>query len=215
MASTTSAHPRASRPYQSAVRTQRAAETRERIVGAGVALVEGLPDLDWSVMTFQAVAENAGVSRRTVFRHFANERDLHAAVMQRLQERAGVDYSDIDLEAVSPVARRVFESLASFSVVSWTSEPEDSAFTSMDRARGKALRSAVTAAMPEWSFEDQTLAAGVLDVLWNPMSYERLVAHWGTSADDAIRAIQWVIELVIRNVKAGGPDPFGRRTMPD
>ena len=55
-------------------------------------------------MTFQAVAEGAGVSKRTVFRHFATERDLHDAVMQRFQERAGVSYEDVDIDGVAAVA---------------------------------------------------------------------------------------------------------------
>ena len=207
MATTPDAQTREPRRYHSPVREQRAAQTRERIVGAGVALVEGLPNLDWSVMTFQAVADGAGVSKRSVFRHFANERELHAAVMQRLQQRAGVTYDDLDLDDIAVVARRVFEALSSLSVSSFVVEPEDPAFTSMDRARGTALRNAVAAAAPNWSPKHQALAAGVLDVLWSPASYERLVAHWGASSDDAIKAIQWVIGLVVDNLQTGGLDP--------
>ena len=158
-------------------------------------------------MTFQAVADGAGVSKRSVFRHFANERELHAEVMQRLQERAGVTYEDLDLDDIVVVARRVFEALSSLSVSSFVAEPEDPAFTSMDRARGNALRNAVAAATPKWSPKHQALAAGVLDVLWSPASYERLVAHWGASPDDAIEAIQWAIGLVVHNLKTSGPDP--------
>jgi AcrR family transcriptional regulator len=201
MATPPDAQTRETRRYYSPVREQRAAQTRERIVSAGVALVEGLPNLDWSVMTFQAVADGAGVSKRSVFRHFANERELHAAVMQRLQERAGVTYDDLDLDDVAVVARRVFEALSSLSVSSFVVEPEDPAFTSMDRARGNALRNAVSAAAPNWSPKHQALAAGMLDVLWSPASYERLVAHWGASSEDAIKAIQWVIGLVVHNLR--------------
>jgi len=199
------------RRYHSPVREQRTAETRDRIVRAGVALVEGLPKLDWSVMTFQAVADGAGVSKRSVFRHFANERELHAAIMQRLQERAGVTYDDVDLDDIAVVARRVFEALSSLSVSSFVVEPEDPAFTSMDRARGDALRNAVAAAAPNWSPKRQALAAGVLDVLWSPASYERLIAHWGASPEDAITAIQWAIGLVVHNLQTSGPDPVTHR----
>ena len=207
MVNTPDPQAREPRRYHSPVREQRAAQTRERIVGAGVALVEGLPNLDWSAMTFQAVADGAGVSKRSVFRHFANERELHAAVMQRLQERAGVTYDNLDLDDIAAVTRRVFEALSSLSVSSFVAEPEDPAFTSMDRARGNALRNAVAAAAPNWSPKHQALAAGVLDVLWSPASYERLVAHWGASPDDAIEAIQWVIGLVVHNLQTNGLDP--------
>jgi AcrR family transcriptional regulator len=198
----------AQRRYHSRLRDRGAAETRDRIVRAGVSLVERLPDLDWSVMTFQSVAEGAGVSKRTVFRHFATERELHDAVMQRLQERAGVSYEHVELDGIAAVARRVFHALSSFAVSSWTTEPDDPTFTSMDRARGDALRGAVSAAAPDWSLEQQALVAGVLDVLWSPLSYERLVVHWGASSSDATKAIEWAIGLVVQSIRAGQP-PVG------
>jgi AcrR family transcriptional regulator len=196
---------RTQRPYRSPVREQKTADTRERILRAGVAIVEGLTDIDWSPMTFQAVAEGAGVSKRTVFRHFATERELHDAVMQRFQERAGVSYENVDLAGVASVARRVFEALSSFAVSSWAIEPNDPTFTAMDRARGDALRGAITTAAPDWSPPQQALVAGVLDVLWGPPAYERLVVHWGASSADAIRAIEWAIGLVVRSVESGQP----------
>lgn len=199
------AQPRKQRPYRSRVRQQKTADTRERIVCAGVAIVEGLSDMDWSPMTFQAVAEGAGVSKRTVFRYFATERDLHDAVMQRFQERAGVSYDHVELSDVAAVARRVFEALSSFAVSSWTVEPDDPTFTAMDRARGDALRGALETAAPDWSSRQQALVAGVLDVLWSPASYERLVVHWGASPSSATEAIEWAIGLVVRSVESGEP----------
>jgi AcrR family transcriptional regulator len=196
---------RAPRPYRSRVREQKTAETRERIVRAGVAIVERLSDLDWSAMTFQAVADGAGVSKRTVFRHFATERELHDAVMQRFQERAGVSYGHVELNDVAAVARRVFEALSNFAVSSWSVETDDPTFTAMDRARGDALRGAVAAAAPDWPSEQRALVAGVLDVLWSPPAYERLVVHWGASSSDAIKAIEWAIGLVVQSVESGQP----------
>ena len=205
MASSPDARTDGPRPYRSRVREQKTAETRERIVRAGVGIVERLPAMDWSAMTFQAVADGAGVSKRTVFRHFATERELHDAVMQRFQERAGVSYEHVDLQSVAGVARRVFEAMSSFAVASWGTEPDDPTFTAMDRARGDALHGAVAAAAPDWSPEQRALAAGVLDVLWSPLSYERLVVHWGASSADAIKAIEWAIGLVVSRVESGRP----------
>jgi AcrR family transcriptional regulator len=205
MASSPDARTDGPRPYRSRVREQKTAETRERIVRAGVGIVERLPAMDWSAMTFQAVADGAGVSKRTVFRHFATERELHDAVMQRFQERAGVSYEHVDLQSVAGVARRVFEAMSSFAVASWGAEPDDPTFTAMDRARGDALHGAVAAAAPDWSPEQRALAAGVLDVLWSPVSYERLVVHWGASSADAIKAIEWAIGLVVSRVESGQP----------
>ena len=69
------------RRYDSPLRRERAAQTRERITDAGVALVRELPTWDWQGLTFAAVAARAQVSVRTVYRYFATERDLHDAII--------------------------------------------------------------------------------------------------------------------------------------
>src|SRR5213595_3751824 len=102
------------RRYESPVRRRQVAATRERILDAGSALVHGLPTWDWRTLTFRAVAEQAGVSERTVYRHFATERELRDAVMRRLEEEAGVSYEGIGLDDLAPVTALVFSARASF-----------------------------------------------------------------------------------------------------
>src|SRR5215471_16102784 len=146
----------ARRRYDSALRRQRAAETRERIVLAGVTLVRSFTTWDWKELTFRAVAENAGVSESSVYRHFANERELHDAVMQRLGEQAGVSYDGVTLDQVADVAGRVFVAMSGFAVSAWTQQVDDPTFTAIDQKRGQALRDAVEAAAPRWSPERAT-----------------------------------------------------------
>src|SRR5262249_56177213 len=77
------------RRYDSSLRRERAAQTRERIVDAGLRLAHEGPVWDWRALTIRAAAERAGVSERTVYRHFPGEREFHDAVMQRMEEQAG------------------------------------------------------------------------------------------------------------------------------
>src|SRR5215469_10438719 len=146
---TDEARPR--RRYDSALRRQRAAQTRDRVIAEGAALVRSLEAWDWRQLTFRAVAERAGVSESTVYRHFANERELHDAVMQRLQEQAGVTYEGVTLDEVADVASRVFAAMSGFAVSAWTQQVDDPTFTAIDQMRGQALRDAVAAAAPCWS----------------------------------------------------------------
>ena len=74
------------RRYDTPVRAQKVAATRERIVQAGSELVHGFASWDWQELTFRAVAERAGVGERTVYRHFPTERHLHDAVMALADE---------------------------------------------------------------------------------------------------------------------------------
>lgn len=197
----------ASRRYNSPLRRQRAAETRERIVGAGSALVHSFPSWHWDDLTFRAVAERAGVSESTVYRHFANERELHDAVMHRLREEAGVSYDGITADELPDVATRVLAALSRFSVARSTSESHDPTFVSVDEQRRRALLGAVTQAAPEWSAYECEVAAAMLDVLWGVPSYERLVAHWDMNTEQATAAIRWAMQRLIDALHDGAPPP--------
>jgi len=205
------------RRYDSPLRRQRAAATRERIVSAGATLARSFTAWDWNELTFRAVAQSAGVSESSVYRHFANERELHDVVMQRLGEQAGVTYEGVTLDDVADVAGRVFAAMSGFAVSAWTHQVDDPTFTTIDRKRGQVLRDAVAAAAPRWSPQERDAAAGVLDVLWSPLSFERLMAAWRMSPERATEVMRWAIGLVVdsvRNAAApnGGPGPARGRT---
>ena len=194
---------RARRRYDSPVRRQQVAETRERILGAASALVHGFPTWDWRALTFRAVAARAGVSERTVYRHFATEQELRDAVMRHLEEEAGVSYEDLDLDDLAEVTALVFSSLPSFAVA--PTVMEDPTFAAEDRLRRDALRGAVDGGRTTGPTRNAKMAAALLDVLWNVPSFERLVLQWGLAADDATHAITWAIELVVAAIRAGNP----------
>jgi AcrR family transcriptional regulator len=207
----------ARRRYDSPLRRQRAAETRERIVLAGATLARSFTAWDWKELTFRAVAQSAGVSESSVYRHFANERELHDAVMQRLGEQAGVTYEGVALDEVADVAGRVFAAMSGFSVSAWAQQVDDPTFTTIDRVRGQALSDAVEAAAPHLSSQECDAAAGVLDVLWSPVSLERLMVQWRMSPERATEVIRWAIGLVVDSVRnasasTGGPGPARGRT---
>ena len=65
------------------------------------------------------------------------------------------------------------------------------------------------AAAPDWTDLQRDMVAGVLDVLWNLPSFERLVVNWGLPADDATRAITWAMELLVGAIRSGAPPATG------
>jgi AcrR family transcriptional regulator len=195
------------RTYDNRARQQKAAQTRERIVAAGSELVHAFDSWNWRDLTFKAVAERAGVGERTVYRHFPTERHLHDAVMQRLEAEAGVSYEDVDLSNIDDVTARVFASLQRFSVRNSVETPQDPTFVGVDVRRRDALMRAVSASAPEWSAGEQRTAAGLLDVLWNVPSYERLVGVWGFDGADATRAIGWLMGKVVASIEDDDPPP--------
>ncbi len=182
------------RKYDSPVRRQQAAETRERILVAGSELVHGFSRWDWSGLTVRAVARRAGVNERTVYRHFASERGLHDAVMARLVEEAGDPLDGLTLDGFGPVVGRLFAYLSTFATDPRTTT--DPTFAAVDERRRRALVAAVEPSTPGWSAGDREMAAALLDVLWNVTTYERLVAAWGLSPEQATQAATGLVALL-------------------
>jgi AcrR family transcriptional regulator len=185
------------RSYHSPARQKAAAATRDRIIDAGTRLVRGFTTWDWDELTFRAVAERAEVSERTVYRHFPTERHLHDAIMGRLEDEAGIAYETVELDNLAEVTARVFASLRRFAIKDTIGTPHGPAFASADTRRLDALNRAVVARAPQLPDAQRRALAGLLDVLWSPTTYERLVGAWNLDKEDAVGATQWLIAKVV------------------
>lgn len=189
------------RKYESPLRRQQSAETRERILVAGSELVHGFSSWDWRDLTVRAVARRAGVNERTVYRHFSSERDLHDAVMRRLQEEAGIPFDGLTLDEYATVVARLFDYLSSFATAPRT--PNDPTFVAIDERRRQALLAAVEQSTEGWSETDREMAAALLDMLWSVGVYERLVAVWGLGTGQATEAVTGLIGLLVDAIREG------------
>jgi AcrR family transcriptional regulator len=199
------------RSYDSTLRRQRAAETRERIIAAGSDLLHGSSVRDWHGLTIRAVAEKAGVNERTVYRHFVNEQGLRDAVMHGFEKEAGIDLRGMQLEDVADVTARIFAHVSSY-----PADPRqalDPTLLDAKQRQHEALLAAVAARAETWSRQDRTLVAAALDVLWSVASYERMVVDWQIDPGEATRGIGWVIGL-IREAIATQPEGLPRVVFP-
>ena len=205
----TSAPSPSRRRYDSALRRERAAQTRSDIVAAGAELLRVSSIRDWRALTIRAVAARAGVNERTVYRHFANERALRDAVMQRLEDDAGVDLEHLCLGDIADVAARVLRFVSAYPM---ERRPAlDPTLAATNQRRHDALLAAVARDTPRWPPADRALAAAMLDTLWAVDNYERLVGQWDLDPEQAIRGLSWVIELVEEAIQDGRRPPTSRR----
>ena len=177
------------------MRRERAAQTRARIVAAGAEILHGYPIWNWGALTVRAVAQQAGVNERTVYRYFASERALRDAVMAQLEEQAGVDLEGLTLDGPPEVHRpdpRVRLLVPARTPHARRPDPH--------LHRPAPARRPARARWPvppgDWPEVDSRIAAALFDVLWSIGTYERLVADWELDPADAIRAVTWAIALV-------------------
>jgi hypothetical protein len=113
------------------------------------------------------------VSERTIYRHMANEQELHRAVMRCLQEEAGLLTPD--------VTARISASGLSFSASVMAQPP----FVEQDRRRSQALLAALLALTGDWSDTEREMAAAVLEIIWAIPLYERLISAGNLAPLDA------------------------------
>ncbi len=195
---------RPNRPYDTTRRRELAAATRERIVSAGSELLHAGSIRDWKRLTVRAVAARAGVSERTVYRHFGNERGLTDAVMHRLEQEAGIDLEGMGLADIATVATRILDHVASYPME--TRLPLDATLVDANRRQKEALLGAVAAGAGPWSEEHRVLVAALFDVLGSVEAFERLVGDWRIDPGQAISGLAWAIGLLEQAVRAGqGP----------
>jgi AcrR family transcriptional regulator len=190
------------RRYDSPLRRQRAAETRQRIILAGADLLHEFPVWAWHELTVRAVAERANVNERTIYRHFENERDLREAVMARHQEEVGVDIDGLTLDDLQEVTTRILEYVSTFPLEP-RSTPKDATLIAAGERHRNSMLSAVTTETKDWSDDDRAVAAAMLDVLRSVSSYERLVADWQLEPKAAIRGVTWVMGLIEEAIRRG------------
>ncbi len=197
---------RSTRPYDSPLRRQQAAETRERIVAAGCELLRTSSIRDWGALTVRGVAVQAGVNERTVYRYFTNERGLRDAVMHRLEQEADIDLTGMRLEDVADVAARIFAHVSAYPLES--KPPLDPTLSEAGVRQRTALHDALAEWTATWPSRDGAAAAAIFDVLWSVAAYERLVADWQMDREQAIGALTWAIGLVADAVRSGRRPAF-------
>lgn len=186
--------------------------TRQRILDAGSELAHRARTWDWDELTIGAIARQAGVSERTIYRHFPSERELHEALMRRLEDEAGVSYEALTPGNLADMTTKLFASLPSFAVAPAIG-PRRTAFATSDVRRRESLLRAVAELTADWPAKDRQMAAAALDVLWTPLSYERLTGNWEFSAKDATRAVTWALERVVEAIRAGSRPTAGKKRM--
>jgi AcrR family transcriptional regulator len=179
-------------------------------VTAGAALVRELPTWDWGGLTFRAVATRAEVSERTVYRHFPTERQLHDAVMARLEDEAGITYENVELATIAEVNARMLTAMHRFAAEDTNSPPVGAAVFGADERRRAAVERAVAAEAADLTDVQRRIAAGLLDAAWHPTTFERLVRAWQLDDETAGAAVEWLIATLvsaIRNGDIAGADP--------
>lgn len=194
------------RVYRSKLREQHAAATRAQILDAAWALLATTRPAD---LRYEAIAERAEVSVRTVYRHFPTSDHLFLGLSDRLFAiLAGPDGGSPTHRSDGPAfLRRQFEAMERDPAVfrAFFAVPTRS------RIQGPHPLEVAFADVLDRVPEAQRRAAiGLLDLVCSPYAWDVLHANWGCDARQVTRAslvaIQALLDALQRDPGALDPD---------
>jgi AcrR family transcriptional regulator len=191
----------ARRTYHSPLREARARETRERILAATADWLRRDAHGDF---TLDAIAREAGIERRTVFRHFATREALLAAFWEWINHRISPRPLPATLEELVAAPREVF---ARFD------DEEGVVRASLHTPAGRAMRMAVVPARRS-AFRDALREAtrgataverrrleAVVHALYSAAAWETMRDYAGVTGDQAGVAASWAIGVLVDAVR--------------
>jgi len=190
-----------SRRYTSELRAAQAAATRDRILDAVVeVLAEGVDTL-----SIPSVAERAGVSIGTVYRHFGDKAGLLKALVPHAGRRSGIDVEAIPetLEEVDDVVRKVYHHFEN------TDDVLRAAFASRigreARVRGSGerfelMKRTIYSIDPNIPGDQADHLAKLMLILTTSDVFLQWKDRLGMDPEEAANEVMWVIRTVIRGI---------------
>jgi AcrR family transcriptional regulator len=198
------------RTYSSPLRKARSLETQERILEGVAAWMQ----LDaQGEFTFDAVAQEAGVERRTVFRHFATKEALLEAFWVWINRRITPRTLPGSLEELIAAPRATF---ARFD------DEEGVIRASLHTPAGRAMRMAAVEARRQSFREalreatrgaiatDRRRLEAVVHALYSASAWEAMRDYAGVSGSQAGDAASWALAILVEAVRDRAGETTGR-----
>jgi AcrR family transcriptional regulator len=191
--------------YVSPLRQQYAAQTRDRILDAAI---DGLKQGDLEGLTIAKVAADAGVTERTVYRHFQTREDLIKAVWPRMGVRLGIPGLPQTVEALLTAPARIyprFDAEAGAVRASMYSRAGREIRATANPARHQAFTSLVAQAQPKLDEAARRRRAAVIQMIGSSHGWACLKDYWGMDTEEAARAAQEAIAILLGRLPADEP----------
>jgi AcrR family transcriptional regulator len=197
------------RPYRSPLRERQAEQTRDLILDA---LTDLLETRRADEVVTRDLARRAGVSERTVYRHFPDRRALLAGLSDRLLDMTGSGPPG-GLSSIDDLPRIAVELMARLDEVEGVARAEallnadPRGFSPATGENTAQLRRAIADGLPELDERDQVRLAAVVRCLVSAQAWLRMREEFGVRGKDAGLTVGWVLETVFDAIRRGrGPN---------
>jgi AcrR family transcriptional regulator len=196
------------RSYKSPLRQQQAEATRERILQAMSELME---ECGPESISNRQIAERAGVTEITIYRHFPSREALLSALWQRVNTVQGIHGGFP--ETLSAIVDQLEPLFSSFDqtpahIRATLTTPQGRA---MRAARDEDRRAAFLKAVEELeglTEQQRRSAAGMLQLIYSAYTWLSLREQWGMTGEQAAQAAAWAAQTLIADLKMTDPGPI-------
>lgn len=176
--------------------------TRERIQRAAASLLDDRGAAEG--ITFKAVAERAGVTEVTVYRHFPTRDALLEGLWRHLNDEMGPELgmpqSADALLAQHDALFAGFDRISPHIVASITTTQGREMRAALNKQRRKAFLAIVEQAAPGLDAGRKTAAAAVLQLLHSAYAWDSMREQWSLNGKAAGKATKWAIETLLLNL---------------
>jgi len=194
------------RRYESPLRKAQAEDTRQRILAAVARLFEQRPE---EALSFDAIAAEAGVQRRTVFRHFANKDALLQAFWTWANEQVAIrtwPETEADLVKMPPVTFAGFDRHEGLIRAAYTSKSGREMRLRANAERQAAFRKSLADLTKGLDPKRAEQAAAVIQLLYSAGAWNSLKEYWQFSGREAGEAVAWAIGVLLDALRRETPN---------
>jgi AcrR family transcriptional regulator len=195
------------RRYTNAWREQQAALTRESILNAVIqVLAGGLADL-----SVPAIAREAGLSVRTIYRHFPTKRDLLVALGEHMDQQAGYHFETLpqspdDLAQTVRDAYRQADTLSTQIQAAYATGLGQEVRRERDMPiKLQVFAEALAPILGSLPPHEQRHLLHLVTVLISRYTLHRFKTDLGVSANDAAETVVWALQTLTQALAGRTP----------
>jgi AcrR family transcriptional regulator len=206
------------RTYSSPLRERQVERTRDLILDA---LTDLLSEMSAGEITTREIAERAGVSQPTVYRHFPDRNALLEGLTARIvaaMEASGGEGALTTLDDLAPRAERGL-ALTEAHAVEATAEAVLNAdprrLSTDSRARSAELLRVVADSLPEYDERDHLRITALLRNLYTVQTWLRMREEFGIPGEESGPIVAWAMSTLVGEIKAGNFPRAASETEPE
>ncbi len=168
--------------------------TRELILDALIAQLADTGPFEYSMFE---VARRAGVSVRTVYRHFADREALFAALAERVSERVGSGgQAESQVESLTELPQQLFARFEAEAALV-RAQLSTSLDTHERAGQVERLARAIDERLPDLDAGTRARALAIFSSLLSAGVWSRMKSELGLAGEESGRAVSWALRVLL------------------